>query len=81
MNEGLAVKAVLGALTAGSAHAQDPVPTASDAKAPKKGPTAHIDGTGPGWRALGKDDFQNVNCHEDTWAWDGDAVRCTGQPL
>src|SRR5690606_24588089 len=28
-------------------------------------PKACIDGTGPGWRALGGDDFVNVNCAED----------------
>ena len=44
-------------------------------------PTAGIDGTGPGWRSLGESDFVNVNCHEDTWTWNGDAVACTGQPV
>lgn len=44
-------------------------------------PAAHVDGTGPGWRALGEADFVNVNCHEDTWTWDGDSVKCTGTPI
>ncbi len=42
---------------------------------------AFIDGTGPGWRGLGKDDFVNVNCHEDTWTWNERGVHCTGQPI
>lgn len=55
--------------------AQDPGAT------PVLPPTAGIDGTGPGWRSLGESDFVNVNCHEDTWTWNGDAVACTGQPV
>jgi len=42
---------------------------------------AYIDGTGPDWKTLGKDDFVNVNCDPDTWTWTGDAVRCTGKPV
>ena len=30
---------------------------------------ALIDGTGPGWVALGEDDFVNVNGDPDTWTW------------
>ena len=44
-------------------------------------PKATVDGTGPGWRSLASDDFVNVNCHDDTWAWDGDSVKCTGTPV
>ena len=44
-------------------------------------PASRIDGSGPGWRALGEADFVNVNCNEDTWAWEGDLVKCTGQPV
>jgi hypothetical protein len=44
-------------------------------------PRAFIDGTGPGWKALGADDFVNVNCDKDTWTWKGGALRCTGQPI
>jgi hypothetical protein len=43
-------------------------------------PKATIDGTGPGWRPLGKDDFVNVNCDDDTWTFDGDMIKCTGTP-
>lgn len=44
-------------------------------------PKACIDGSGPGWRALGGDDFTNVNCHDGTWTWRDGAARCTGQPV
>ena len=44
-------------------------------------PPAVVDGRGEGWRSLGSDDFVNVNCHEDTWTWDGDSVKCTGTPI
>ena len=50
---------------------------AEDATAPK----AFIDGTGPGWRALGGDDFVNVNCAEDTWKWENGFAQCTGKPV
>lgn len=49
------------------------------ANLPKK---ATIDGTGPGWRALGKADFADVNNEPDTWTWNDDgSVHCTGQPV
>jgi hypothetical protein len=32
-------------------------------------PFARIDGTGPGWRALGPEDFADVNNQPDTWTW------------
>jgi hypothetical protein len=44
-------------------------------------PKATIDGTGPGWRSLGGDDFVNVNCGEDTWKWEDGLAHCTGQPV
>jgi len=43
-------------------------------------PKAFIDGTGPGWRALGEKDFTNVNCAPDTWTWKGQVLYCTGKP-
>lgn len=42
---------------------------------------AFIDGTGPGWKTLGPDDFVNVNCAEDTWKWKDGECHCTGQPI
>jgi hypothetical protein len=44
-------------------------------------PKATIDGSGPGWRKLGADDFVNVNCDPDTWTWSADSVHCTGKPV
>jgi len=45
-------------------------------------PKAFIDGTGPGWKTLGKDDFVNVNCDAETWKYGDDGViRCTGKPV
>lgn len=48
---------------------------------PPAAPRAFIDGTGPGWRALGGADFVNVNCATNTWTWRADGVHCTGQPV
>lgn len=42
---------------------------------------AVIDGSGPGWRTLGKADFTNVNCEPDTWTWKDGVAHCTGQPV
>ena len=42
---------------------------------------AVIDGSGPGWRAMGEADFINVNCNEDTWSWSDGQAHCTGQPV
>jgi hypothetical protein len=44
-------------------------------------PKAFIDGSEPGWRALGESDFTNVNCDADTWAWKGELLTCTGKPI
>ena len=44
-------------------------------------PRAFVDATGPGWRALGQEDFANVNCYPDTWTWKNDLLSCTGQPI
>ena len=54
----------------GSAVADEPSP-----------PKAFIDGTGPGWRQLGGEDFVNVNCAEDTWTWENGFAKCTGKPV
>lgn len=40
-----------------------------------------IDDTGPGWRSLGPDDFAKVNSADDTWAWEGSVLHCTGKPV
>jgi hypothetical protein len=44
-------------------------------------PRAFIDGTGAGWRPLGKDDFVNVNCEPETWSFQDGVIRCSGQPV
>jgi hypothetical protein len=44
-------------------------------------PKAFIDGTGPGWRALGESDFRDVNCGTNTWRWTNGVIYCTGQPM
>ena len=43
-------------------------------------PRAFVDGSGPGWTALGEDDFVNVNCADDTWSWKDGMPRATGKP-
>ena len=44
-------------------------------------PSAIINGEGPGWETLRAEDFENVNCSEDTWTWKGDLIHCTGRPV
>lgn len=51
------------------------------AEEPQSLPKAFVDGTGPGWRALGEQDFADVNGYPDTWSWDGDLLRSTGKPI
>ena len=46
------------------------LPASRFVQEPATAPRAFIDGTGPGWQA-GRDDFVNVNCNPDTWAWEG----------
>ena len=60
-------------LSAASARGED---------AAAAGPKAFIDGSAPGWRTLGAEDFVNVNCEPQTWTWTGPgAVKCTGKPV
>ncbi|HRI87407.1 MAG TPA: DUF1080 domain-containing protein [Candidatus Hydrogenedentes bacterium] len=54
---------------------------AADAPVVEGLPKATIDGNGPGWRALWQEDFQNVNCAEDTWTWKDGVIYCTGTPV
>jgi hypothetical protein len=42
---------------------------------------AYLDGTGPGWKELGEDDFTAVNCEPATWTWKDGVIHCTGQPV
>jgi hypothetical protein len=48
---------------------------------PAEKPRAFIDGTGLGWKALGADDFENVNCDKDTWSWKRGDLHCKGLPI
>ncbi len=53
----------------------------SDEPARSELPRACIDGTGPGWRVLGEDDFAPVNGNPETWTWKDGVIHCTGQPV
>lgn len=44
-------------------------------------PRATIDGSGPGWRSLGKADFTRVNDDDDTWQFSDEGIYCTGKPV
>ena len=51
------------------------------AEEPQNLPKAFVDGTGPGWKSLGENDFVNVNGQLDTWTWKDNLLSCTGQPV
>lgn len=36
---------------------------------------------GPGWRALGENDFARVNGNPDTWTWRNGVLFCSGKPM
>lgn len=44
-------------------------------------PKAFLDGTGPGWVALGEGDFADVNGEPETWTWQAGLLTCTGKPI
>src|SRR5262245_31061792 len=60
-------------LLAASAQSDEPAAAAL--------PRAFVDGAGPGWRALGGEDFGAVNGDPDTWTWKDGAVHCKGTPV
>lgn len=37
--------------------------------------------SGPGWKALTKDDFTKVNSNDDTWTFKDNMIFCTGKPV
>jgi hypothetical protein len=47
----------------------------------QEAPRAYIDGVGPGWRALGENDFAGVNGDRDTWTWKNGVLHCSGKPI
>ena len=47
----------------------------------QQAPQAFIDGTGPGWRTLGQQDFAPVNGYPDTWTWKDGLLTCSGKPI
>jgi hypothetical protein len=53
----------------------------SPADEPGPAPKAFVDGTGPGWRELGGEDFVKVNCDDDTWTFKDGMIHCTGKPV
>lgn len=71
----LAIPALALCLVSLSGHAQD------DAQSTVAAPAARIDGTGPDWKPLGKVDFVNVNCDENTWTFPEGEIHCTGSPV
>ncbi len=63
---------ILWAATTLSGTAQIPAPAVRQAV---------IDGTSPGWRALGETDFAGVNGAADTWTWTDGQLATTGTPI
>lgn len=72
----VAVTAIAGASTGFSQEAGSASPIPAD-----NATFAIIDGAGPEWITLGKDDFVRANCDEDTWVWNGTTVHSTGKPI
>ncbi len=69
------VLAVTLSLASSSCWAQESAPDASQTI------RATIDDTGPGWRALGEQDFTQVNSAPDTWSCKDGVLHCTGKPV
>ncbi|MFO0870056.1 MAG: DUF1080 domain-containing protein [Pirellulales bacterium] len=70
----------LAALVALPSLCRDLFPVVRAEETPQVTPET-LAGTGPGWRALGPDDFTHVNCAPDTWSWKDGSLHCTGQPV
>src|SRR4051794_9209281 len=74
----------LALLIAGFSHLAAPLFAEEPAKTDAPAAEVHaawIDGEGPGWRALGAEDFAPVNSAADTWSWKEGVLHCTGQPI
>jgi len=57
--------------------ADKPVPASKPSVLPK----AFIDGAGPGWKSLGKEDFTAGNSNPDTWTFKNGRIYCSGKPV
>ncbi len=44
-------------------------------------PKATVDGFAEGFKPLGKADFVNANCDDDTWTFPEGEIHCTGKPV
>ncbi|QEG42755.1 3-keto-disaccharide hydrolase [Roseimaritima ulvae] len=66
-----------------SAPAQSPEPAESSQPTPTKATAiqATIDPSGPGWVAMGEQDFARVNGDPDTLVWEGGLAKSTGKPI
>ena len=76
---GLCLPSLYSEPAGGGAPAVSPAQVPGESLAPAV--RAFVDDEGPGWRALGPEDFARVNSAEDTWTWNGDLLRCSGQPV
>lgn len=72
----VAATVLVGASTCSSQEASTTLPIPIDGAK-----FAIIDGQGPEWVTLGKDDFVRANCDEETWVWNGTTVHSTGKPI
>jgi hypothetical protein len=54
---------------------------AADAGEDASGGKACIDGSAPGFRPLGEEDFTHVNLDADTFTWKDGVASCTGKPI
>lgn len=61
--------------------AAKPAPEKTTAASSAEARKAFIDGTGPGWVALGEADFENVNTSPETWTFKDGGIQCTGTPV
>lgn len=73
------ISVFIAVMTFGAVMASVAVSGAETESSPQ--PAAMVTGNEAGWVQLTGDDFLNVNCHADTWTWDGGNAHCTGQPV
>jgi hypothetical protein len=71
---------ILAWLMAGGIHSAEQERPAEEAEE-RSLRAARIDGTGPGWEALGPEQFTGVNGDADTWTWQGTMLRSSGLPI